>query len=62
MCDINTVLGTGHGVARGMEHLHSMKLIHRDVKFDNTLLTENDCPKICDFGLSRRYIPTASTQ
>ncbi len=47
------VLSICLGVARGLQYLHSRKLVHRDIKFDNVLLDEHDHPKICDFGLSR---------
>lgn len=41
------------GVAAGMEQLHSVGIIHRDLKSLNILLDENMLPRICDFGLSR---------
>jgi len=41
------------GVAKGMEHLHSIGIIHRDLKSLNILLDKNLFPKIIDFGLSR---------
>jgi len=41
------------GIAKGMEHLHSLGIIHRDLKSLNILLDDNLYPKICDFGLSR---------
>ena len=47
-------------IARGMQYLHSCKIIHRDLKSQNLLLdrpVEEGIPviKIADFGLSRRY-------
>lgn len=39
-------------VATGLEYLHELKLIHRDIKADNILISENGVCKIIDFGLS----------
>ncbi|KAH0787451.1 TKL family protein kinase [Histomonas meleagridis] len=41
-------------IAEGMAFLHSKKIIHRDLKTLNILLDENNEPKICDFGISRK--------
>lgn len=40
-------------VACAMEHLHHHKVIHRDLKSPNVLLTANNNAKVCDFGLAR---------
>lgn len=40
----------------GLKYIHSQKIIHRDLKNANILLSEKDfSPKICDFGLSMNY-------
>ncbi|KAG0350024.1 Protein NSP-INTERACTING KINASE 2, partial [Gamsiella multidivaricata] len=39
-------------VARGLGYLHSMGIIHKDIKGDNILLTEHDEVRLCDFGLA----------
>jgi serine/threonine protein kinase len=39
-------------VAVGMEHLHSLNIVHRDLKTLNILLDEEDDGCVADFGLS----------
>uniref|UniRef100_L2FI88 cyclin-dependent kinase n=1 Tax=Colletotrichum fructicola (strain Nara gc5) TaxID=1213859 RepID=L2FI88_COLFN len=36
----------------GLRFLHDIGIVHRDLKPDNILVSEGDCVKICDFGLS----------
>ena len=40
-------------VARALSHAWEQKLIHRDIKPDNILLTKNDVAKLADLGLAR---------
>jgi len=44
-------------IATGVKHLHSKKIVHRDLKLENILLRQNQMYelvdiKIVDFGLS----------
>ncbi|KAI4301848.1 hypothetical protein L6164_035088 [Bauhinia variegata] len=44
------------GTADGLLYLHESchkRIIHRDIKAENILLTENFEPQICDFGLAK---------
>ncbi|KAJ4719539.1 Kinase family protein [Melia azedarach] len=44
------------GTANGLTYLHEScqkRIIHRDIKVDNILLTEDFEPQICDFGLAK---------
>ncbi|BBM83974.1 serine/threonine protein kinase [Candidatus Uabimicrobium amorphum] len=41
-------------IIRGLQHAHQKKIIHRDIKPDNIIITNDKVPKITDFGLARR--------
>ena len=44
----------------GIKHIHSHKIVHRDIKLENILIDLNNNIKICDFGIGR--ILTSSKQ
>lgn len=39
----------------GIEYLHAQGVVHRDIKPDNLLLTEDDILKVVDFGVSEIF-------
>uniref|UniRef100_A0A7C8ZF28 non-specific serine/threonine protein kinase n=1 Tax=Opuntia streptacantha TaxID=393608 RepID=A0A7C8ZF28_OPUST len=45
-------------VARGMEYVHGLGLIHRDLKSDNLLIFGDKSIKIADFGVARIEVQT----
>lgn len=38
-------------IVKGLKHLHDNQIIHRDLKSDNILITQNNILKLADFGL-----------
>ncbi|KAI0211951.1 Mitogen-activated protein kinase kinase kinase 13-A [Lamellibrachia satsuma] len=42
-------------ITNGMSYLHSHKIIHRDLKSPNVLISKGDVAKISDFGTSREW-------
>jgi serine/threonine protein kinase len=59
-CDIPWRLRVTFGlhVALGMQHLHQLHMLHRDLKSANVLLNEQrTIAKVCDFGLARVIRP-----
>lgn len=58
-CDISVKLGVkiAHDAAKGMRFLHNLDppRLHRDIKADNVLITDDWTAKITDFGSARIF-------
>jgi hypothetical protein len=50
---VREVCVLGRALSDALDHLHAHGLLHRDIKPSNIGLTENDTPKLLDFGLAR---------
>lgn len=51
-------------LANGVEHAHKSKIIHRDLRPSNIIISDKNIPKITDFGTSAwlENVPYASTR
>lgn len=53
MLEIDRVAGIMSQVCDGLQKAHGMGILHRDIKPDNILLTNEDVVKILDFGIAK---------
>ncbi|MFY2151890.1 Stk1 family PASTA domain-containing Ser/Thr kinase [Mammaliicoccus sciuri] len=49
-------------ILKGIAHAHHHRIIHRDIKPQNILMTKNGTLKILDFGIARALSETALTE
>lgn len=40
------------GILNGLKYLHSLNIVHRDIKLSNILMSSDENVKICDFNIS----------
>jgi serine/threonine-protein kinase len=55
------VLHIMRGVCQAVDAAHRRQLVHRDLKPDNVFLTQDEVPKVLDFGIAKFVQSTAGT-
>ncbi|EQC28306.1 TKL protein kinase [Saprolegnia diclina VS20] len=57
---LTSKLEIAHQVSMALDYMHSLELVHRDIKAKNVVLNAQFVAKLCDFGISRPTCLTAT--
>ena len=60
--DVSQACSLGLELARGLAYAHRRGFIHRDIKPANILFSEDQVPKIADFGLAKALAAASTTE
>lgn len=59
---VKMAVNIAQGIAQALNHAHRHKLVHRDIKPHNILITEDGQVKVTDFGIARAASSVTLTQ
>jgi serine/threonine-protein kinase len=58
--EVSVVENVLRGACAGLQHMHEVGLVHRDVKPGNIMLDESGIVKLLDFGLAAPFVDTVT--